>query len=99
MLWIIQVVDIIMIGETDLCLSMGYPLSPESPPDEVIRTVNRMGALAVRANKWVAGALKPSTGNGVQEMISRGISMIRVGLDAWMLRSAITEAITKATST
>lgn len=84
-----------MTGETDLCLSMGYELTPNSPPKEVTDAINHISELAKAAGKWQGGRLRPSTG-GVKDMMPRGIQMIGVGLDAWMLRDAITVAVKNA---
>ncbi len=87
--------DVIMTGETDLCLSMGYELTPNNPPKEVVDAIQRISSLAKDAGKWQGGRIRPSTG-GVKEMMSRGIQMIGVGLDAWALRDVLTAAVNEA---
>lgn len=84
-----------MTGETDLCLSMGYELTPGNPPGEVTRAVDHISALAKAAGKWQGGRIRPSTG-GVKEMMGRGIQMIGVALDAWILRESIAAAVKEA---
>lgn len=87
-----------MTGETDLCLSMGYELTPNNVPKEVSEAVNQISVLAKAAGKWQGGRIRPSTG-GVKEMMSRGIQMIGVGLDAWALRDVLTAAVKEAEAT
>ena len=87
--------DVIITGETDLCLSMGYDLTPSSPPVEVVDAINRISALAKAAGKWQGDRIRPSTG-GVKELMARGVQMIGVGLDAWALRDVLTAAIQEA---
>jgi 2-keto-3-deoxy-L-rhamnonate aldolase RhmA len=87
--------DVIMTGETDLCLSMGYELTPSNPPEEVIEAIQRISSLAKAAGKWQGGRIRPSTG-GVKDMMLRGIQMIGVGLDAWALRDCLTAAAKEA---
>lgn len=87
--------DVIMTGETDLCLSMGYELTPSNPPKEVTDAIERISSLAKAAGKWQGGRIRPSTG-GVKEMMSRGIQIIGVGLDAWALRDVFTDAVKEA---
>lgn len=84
-----------MTGETDLCLSMGYELTPNNPPKEVTKAIERVSSLAKASGKWQGGRIRPSTG-GVKDMMSRGIQMIVVDLDAWALRNALTHAIQAA---
>lgn len=81
-----------MTGETDLCLSMGYDLTPNNPPKEVLEAIDRISSLARTAGKWQGGRIRPSTG-GVKEMMAKGIQMIGVGLDAWVLRDNLTTAV------
>ncbi|OAA68525.1 Pyruvate/Phosphoenolpyruvate kinase [Niveomyces insectorum RCEF 264] len=88
-------IDVIIVGDTDLCLSMGYELNPQNPPKEVIDAGAHISTLAKAAGKWQGGRIRPSTG-GVREMMSRGIQMIGVALDAWTLRDSLTAAVKEA---
>ncbi|AFR94605.1 HpcH/HpaI aldolase/citrate lyase [Cryptococcus neoformans var. grubii H99] len=88
-------IDIIMTGETDICLSMGYPLTPDNPAQEVTAAISHISSLARKANKWQGGRIRPSTG-GPKAMASRGIGMIQVGVDAWLLREILNAKITQA---
>ncbi|CAH0057986.1 unnamed protein product [Clonostachys solani] len=61
-------IDVVMIGETDLCLSMGYNLDPYDPPKEVIEATERISSSAKAAGKWQGGRIRPSSG-GVKELM------------------------------
>lgn len=88
-------IDVIMAGETDLCLSMGYELTPNEPAQEVLDAMDRISSLAKAAGKWQGGRIRPSTG-GIKEMMSKGIQMIGVGMDAWALRDTLTAVVKDA---
>ena len=74
---------------------MGYELTPDNPPQEVLDAVKKISSLAKAAEKWQAGRIRPSTG-GVGDMMSRGIQMIGVGLDAWALREILGKRVAEA---
>lgn len=84
-----------MTGETDLCLSMGHELNSTDPPKEVLEAIGHISSLAKAAGKWQGGRIRASTG-GVREMMARGIQMIVVGLDAWVLSEGLTSALQEA---
>ena len=77
---------------------MGYDLRPSNPPPEVVDGVLRISALAKAAGKWQGDRIRPSTG-GVKELMSRGVQMIGVGLDAWALRDVLSAAVQEANAT
>ena len=74
---------------------MGYELNSSNPPQEVIDAIDHISALVKAAGKWQGGRIRPSTG-GVKAMMSRGIQMIGVALDAWILRDSIAAAVKDA---
>lgn len=74
---------------------MGHELTPNNPPSEVVDAIRQISAATKMANKWQGGRIRPSTG-GVKDMMARGIQMIGVGLDAWCLRDALTNAVKEA---
>lgn len=83
-----EVIDIIMTGEIDICLFMGYFLISDNSVQEVIAVILYILLLVRKVNKWQGGCIRFLMG-GLKVMVLRGIGMIQVGVDVWLLREIL----------